>query len=234
MPASLCSTTRAPVHTQKTRQPSSELLITRASSTPPATSPSRAVVILPGLGNAANDYTKLAAAAQSMGLYVTTTQVSRVDWLRNAAGLRDPAYWRGTLQPRPTVDWYLEKVAAAVEDAKRATDGAPITLLAHSAGGWLGRVFLKDFDRTGIDRMVSLGSPHLPPPAGVVDQTRGILTYCSDACPGAFHSEVGEWDAQEMLLLVMLLVVNLVMCWSTPLLCVVDHHHVVVNAIMCC
>jgi len=41
-----------------------------------------------------------------------------------------------------------------------------------------------------IDRFVSLGSPHQPPPAGVVDQTRGILTHCSQAFPGAFHSNV--------------------------------------------
>lgn len=41
--------------------------------------------------------------------------------------------------PAPAVDWYLERVATAVEAAKRATDGAPITLLCHSAGGWLGR-----------------------------------------------------------------------------------------------
>lgn len=61
---------------------------------------------------------------------------------RNAAGLRYKEYWSGNLAPRPTVDWYLERIATAVEAAKRATDGAPITLLAHSAGGWLGRLFL--------------------------------------------------------------------------------------------
>jgi len=77
-----------------------------------------------------------------------------------------------------------------VEAAKAAAPGAPITLLAHSAGGWLGRLYLLDFDRAGIDRFVSLGSPHLPPPPGVVDQTRGILTFISKACPGAFHEEI--------------------------------------------
>jgi hypothetical protein len=62
------------------------------------------------------------------------------------------------------------------------------------AGGWLGRVYMLDFGTAGIDRFVTLGSPHNPPPAGaagVVDQTRGILTFCQDACPGAFHDEVG-------------------------------------------
>lgn len=123
--------------------------------------------------------------------------VSRLDWARNASGLRYADYWRGTLKPRPTggrlqlladswveprircrrpttvdarfvpcalapsavcrqmgvynppsplpccpclaVDWYLQRVAQATEAAKRATEGAPMTLLAHSAGGWLGR-----------------------------------------------------------------------------------------------
>lgn len=32
--------------------------------------------------------------------------VTRLDWLRNAAGLRQIEYWTGKLQPRPTVDWY--------------------------------------------------------------------------------------------------------------------------------
>ncbi len=189
MPAIYDASTTRPLHKNQRhqRQHSLQLCAAKTTTTP---TPARSIVILPGLGNAANDYAKLADAMCGMGMYVTTANVARVDWLRNAAGLRDPAYWRGTLQPRPTVDWYLEKIAAAVEDAKRATDGAPVTLLAHSAGGWLGRVYMKDFDRTGIDRMVSLGSPHLPPPPGVVDQTRGILTYCSDACPGAFHPEV--------------------------------------------
>lgn len=46
-----------------------------------------------------------------------------------------------TVFPPPVlaVDWYLQRVGQAVEAAKRATDGAPLTLLAHSAGGWLGR-----------------------------------------------------------------------------------------------
>jgi hypothetical protein len=36
--------------------------------------------------------------------------VTRLDWLRNAAGLRQVEYWTGKLEPRPTVDW-----CAAVE-----------------------------------------------------------------------------------------------------------------------
>ena len=57
-----------------------------------------------------------------------------------------------------------------------------------------------DFGTAGVDRFVTLGSPHAPPPAGtegVVDQTRGILNFCQDACPGAFHDEVGGGGAEE-------------------------------------
>lgn len=39
------------------------------------------------------------------GLKVDVARVSRLDWFRNAAGLLDVNYWRGTLEPRPTVDW---------------------------------------------------------------------------------------------------------------------------------
>jgi triacylglycerol esterase/lipase EstA (alpha/beta hydrolase family) len=79
-------------------------------------------------------------------------QVGRADWGRNAAALTDMGWWKGTLKPRPAVDWYLNRVNEALDDLKREVDGAPITLLCHSAGGWLGRVFMKEFGITGIDR----------------------------------------------------------------------------------
>ena len=47
----------------------------------------------------------MASNLQDRGLAVGTAQITRFDWLRNAAGLLDINYWRGTLQPRPTVDW---------------------------------------------------------------------------------------------------------------------------------
>eukprot|EP00192_Tetraselmis_astigmatica_P014330 CAMPEP_0117669928 /NCGR_PEP_ID=MMETSP0804-20121206/12428_1 /TAXON_ID=1074897 /ORGANISM="Tetraselmis astigmatica, Strain CCMP880" /LENGTH=311 /DNA_ID=CAMNT_0005478087 /DNA_START=202 /DNA_END=1137 /DNA_ORIENTATION=- len=158
-----------------------------------SSAPHRAVVVLPGLGNSAADYDSFAALLSSRGFHTQVADVARIDWVRNALGLRYPEYWSGTLSPRPTVDWYLERIDAAVEEAKRATDGAPITLLAHSAGGWMGRVYMRDFGTTGLDRFVTLGSPHNPPPKdapGVIDQTRGILTWMQDNCPGAFHSDV--------------------------------------------
>ena len=40
---------------------------------------------------------------------------------------------------------------AAVEESRRQTDGGPVTLLAHSAGGWLARVYLLSFGTEGED-----------------------------------------------------------------------------------
>lgn len=99
-------------------------------------------------------------------------------------------YWKGTLKPRPTVDWYLNKLDSAVDAAKRATRGGRVALLAHSAGGWLGRVYMRDFGSFGIESFTTLGAPHRPPPPGALDQTRGILTFCEQAVPGAFHDSV--------------------------------------------
>ena len=48
----------------------------------------------------------------------------------------------------------------------------------------------EDLKDAQIDRFVSLGSPHLAPPEGVIDQTRGILTWISQNCPGSFHDEI--------------------------------------------
>lgn len=117
-----------------------QLRVAAAAAEPLVSAAPRSVVILPGLGNNSKDYAGLVEQLAGRGLHCEVAPVARLDWARNAAGLRQAEYWRGTLQPRPTVDWYLERVAAAVEAAKRATDGAPLTLLAHSAGGWLGRL----------------------------------------------------------------------------------------------
>lgn len=152
-------------------------------------SSSRSIVILPGLGNNASDYTKLSSDLQQRGFQVHTANVRRIDWARNAAGLLDANYWKGTLQPRPTVDWYLDLISRAIEASQSESNGAPITLLAHSAGGWLGRLFMLEYGTAGIQAFCSLGSPHLPPPPGVIDQTRGILTYINQVTPGAFHQQ---------------------------------------------
>uniref|UniRef100_A0A7S3VNG6 GPI inositol-deacylase n=1 Tax=Dunaliella tertiolecta TaxID=3047 RepID=A0A7S3VNG6_DUNTE len=161
-----------------------------ARATSSGTGTQRGVIILPGLANNAADYKNLSEILRQRGMDVEVAPITRLDWSRNAAALTDVNWWKGTLKPRPAVDWYMDKLNASMQALKRRVDGGPITMLTHSAGGWLGRVYMLDFGSEGIDHFVSLGSPHQPPPKGIIDQTRGILTWCSDSCPGAYHPNV--------------------------------------------
>ncbi|GFH08997.1 uncharacterized protein HaLaN_04053, partial [Haematococcus lacustris] len=79
------------------------------SASQPVSSP-RGVLLLPGLGNNAQDYQHLAKLLHQRGLTVSIAPVARPDWSRNAAALTDLAWWQGQLKPRPAVDWYLTKV----------------------------------------------------------------------------------------------------------------------------
>lgn len=62
---------------------------------------------------------------------MATARVSRPDWLRNAAGLRYVNYWRGTLQPRPTVNWCG---LHHDEDRLRRVDGCMFAWPARRSG----------------------------------------------------------------------------------------------------
>jgi len=148
------------------------------------------VVLAPGLGNESGDYDALVERLSAKGASVAVAEVARVDWLRNAAGLADIAYWRGTLSPMPTVSWYLERMEAAVAKAKAESGAEKVVLLGHSAGGWLSRVFLHENGAADVSRVVTLGSPLRPAPTdvpGVIDQTRGIATWIEENCdaPGS-------------------------------------------------
>ncbi|KAH7525208.1 hypothetical protein FEM48_Zijuj06G0200600 [Ziziphus jujuba var. spinosa] len=151
----------------------------------------RPAVILPGLGNNSSDYQKLELTLRNYGVETVVAKVSRFDWLRNAAGLVDPNYWRGTLRPRPVLDWYLKRVDEAVQEAKELSQGCTLSLIGHSAGGWLARIYMEDFGISHISLLLTLGTPHLPPPKGlpgVIDQTRGLLNYVEKHCSKAVYT----------------------------------------------
>ena len=74
---------------------------------------------------------------------MTTARVARWNWLRNAAGLADLNYWRGTLQPRPTVDWYVPSLwpdyAASAGPSKTADRSATVAYVRKASSDpiWL-------------------------------------------------------------------------------------------------
>ena len=93
----------------------------------------KGVVILPGLGNCKSDYEELAQRLGERNFDVEIANVKRADWLRNAAGLADSAYWKCTLEPRPTVDWYLTKVGVRPRSLPLGAAGE----LARCTVSWL-------------------------------------------------------------------------------------------------
>ncbi|XP_073012110.1 uncharacterized protein [Typha latifolia] len=170
---------------------STTLISTTMTSSPTTTI--RPTVILPGLGNNTGDYDSLSTTLrESYGIPSVVADVSRLDWFRNAAGLLDPNYWKGTLRPRPVLDWYLERVDKAVSEAKLLIpQGGKLSLIGHSAGGWLARVYMQEFGISDIALLLTLGSPLLPPPKdlpGVIDQTRGLLDYVEKNCASAVYT----------------------------------------------
>ncbi|KAH9321194.1 hypothetical protein KI387_015833, partial [Taxus chinensis] len=76
-----------------------------------------------GLGNNSSDYQQLASSLEEKGVRTVVAKVSRPDWLRNAAGLVDGNYWKGTLRPRPVLDWYLKRIEEAVSTANLLANG---------------------------------------------------------------------------------------------------------------
>ncbi|EFJ43502.1 hypothetical protein VOLCADRAFT_121439 [Volvox carteri f. nagariensis] len=121
----------------------------RQVDAPPGSPP---IVILPGFGNASTDYTEpfgnkeaaLATRLAVRGWQSFVIPVERKDWFRVARAVLTRRFWQGTLTTHPGYTWYLERVAATVEQAMRETGAEQVILVGHSAGGWLGRAYLAD------------------------------------------------------------------------------------------
>lgn len=94
-------------------------------------STNRGVLILPGLGNCTEDYDQLKVDLQKRGLTVQVAKVARPDWSRNAAALTDDRWWKGTLKPRPAVDWWVGKLCFSCIEYL-----AGAQLAAHAAGSY--------------------------------------------------------------------------------------------------
>jgi len=189
------------VNSQAHRAPSPQLL---QSETP--------VVILPGFGNADQDYKR--PFGQNEGLVsvlhrrgfedVAVLDLPRWDWLRVAGGLADPRFWLGTQRPDAIAyGWYVRRARAAIEAASARSGGKRVLVVAHSAGGWLARAVLADGEwlsddgrvtraNSVVSGLVTLGAPHFPPPSGSPPcATRGALAFCDAAHPGAHLTREG-------------------------------------------
>ena len=93
--------------------------------------------------------------------------------------------------------FYFEALDKAAAKLQQEHPGQPIQLVAHSIGGWIARAYLGQLSaerRAAFGALVTLGTPHAPPPEGLLrtlDQTRGLLTHVEANYPGAFHKDEG-------------------------------------------
>eukprot|EP00747_Dinoflagellata_sp_TGD_P042208 gnl/TRDRNA2_/TRDRNA2_141939_c0_seq1.p1 gnl/TRDRNA2_/TRDRNA2_141939_c0~~gnl/TRDRNA2_/TRDRNA2_141939_c0_seq1.p1 ORF type:complete len:405 (-),score=63.67 gnl/TRDRNA2_/TRDRNA2_141939_c0_seq1:41-1255(-) len=163
-------------------------------------------LVLPGFGNDAIDYVAPLQQPEEVGLVaalrrrgvkrVEVVPIERSNWFNVLRGLLDINFLRGDAQPDgPAFMWYLNKARASVEQAVAAqqlahpeSSDARVVLIGHSAGGWLARALClnETWAREHVRGIVSLGTPHLGPPADVVDQTRGTVNNLNRRSPGAF------------------------------------------------
>lgn len=179
------------------------------------------IVLLPGFGNNTLDYTApfgdeeagIAAALQRRGFRVYVLPLTRQDWFKVGRSIFTLGFWASppTLTTHPGYTWYLERVKDLVDRARMETGAEQVDLLAHSAGGWLGRAFIgqeqyKDGASLSADTLgsgdlephpavralVTLGTPHsAPPPDKIKDMTGGALTWTNSMWPGAFFADQG-------------------------------------------
>ena len=135
--------------------------------------------------------------------------VSRSDWIKVfAQGVLDRDFWSGQAAANGAAfGWYLDRIVTEVQRLC-PNENDRVVLVGHSAGGWLGRAALgyctssssspsstadqdtdtKTFSLDRVLGLVTLGTPHLPPPPPVQDVTRGALRLTHETFPNDYHA----------------------------------------------
>jgi pimeloyl-ACP methyl ester carboxylesterase len=101
--------------------------------------------------------------------------------------------WLPTLGGR-SVTPILERLDQTIQQVQKQYPGAKITLIGHSAGGWISRIYLGQTPYDGrvwegvrwVDRLVTLGTPH----TSQERWTRRNLDFVNTTYPGAYHPEI--------------------------------------------
>ncbi|MFZ4667026.1 MAG: esterase/lipase family protein [Prochlorotrichaceae cyanobacterium] len=144
----------------------------------------RPTVILPGYFAGATPYAALEQFLNQQGIPTVTVPLTRSDWFPTLGG-----------QPVTPI---LKKLAATID--RHSPAGERINLIGHSAGGWIGRIYLGDQPypdssigaakiwqgRDRVSTLLSLGTPHLSQERW----TKRNINFVNDTYPGAFYPDV--------------------------------------------
>ncbi|KAL1528890.1 hypothetical protein AB1Y20_010213 [Prymnesium parvum] len=154
------------------------------------------VLLCPAQFGTEADYSELKEQLEARGHPTRVVQLKRTDWFRLLPSVFSEDYWRAELKPENALPFYYEALEAAVASMRADFGGRQVQLVAHSIGGWICRAWLGQLSaeaRSRVGALVTLGTPHAPPPGGIfqqLDQTRGLLAYVEGRYPGAYHEEL--------------------------------------------
>ncbi|MEN9229203.1 MAG: alpha/beta fold hydrolase [Gloeomargarita sp. HHBFW_bins_205] len=137
-------------------------------------------VLLPGYLAGCQPYGELVRLARDFGVDMHVVPLRWWDWLPTLGG-------------RPVTP-ILAALDATVRQVQQQYNGQRITLIGHSAGGWIGRIYLGETPYEGrvwagrerIDCIVTLGTPH----TSQERWTRRNLAFVNTAYPGAYYPDI--------------------------------------------
>ena len=146
------------------------------------------IVILPGYFASAIEYRKLEQALNQQGFPTLTVPLRKRDWFPTLGG-------------RSVVP-ILRQIDRTVQQMLQQYNTSSVNLVAHSAGGWIARIYLgeKAYDihgdvsqldgvwnaHTHVTTLVTLGTPHISQERW----TKKNLDFVKIHYPGAFHRNV--------------------------------------------
>ncbi|WP_017661534.1 esterase/lipase family protein [Baaleninema simplex] len=149
----------------------------------------RPTVILPGYFASADDYHPLAEQLRGLGIPTTVVPLRKSSWIPTLGG-------------RSIVP-ILREIDRAVCQAIETHSASEVDLVGHSAGGWIGRIYLGEKPycihgdvtentpglwnaRSRVRSLVCLGTPH----TSQEYWTRRNLDFVNENYPGAFYPDV--------------------------------------------
>lgn len=159
----------------------------------------RPVVLCPAQFGTPADYEDLVVDLRERGLQLYPAPLSRFDWLKIVPSTLTKEFLTAELRPGKTLGFFYEALDQALDAVER--DFGPnvsVSFLGHSIGGWVARSYIAEVlgeaqARNRVRALVTLGTPHNPPPDGspaaALDQTRGLLKYINGRFPSGWPLE---------------------------------------------
>ncbi len=145
-------------------------------------------VILPGFFAAASEYREFERLLNEQGFPAMLVPLRKRDWVPTIGGR--------SIAP------ILRQLDTTVQQALREFNSKKINLVAHSAGGWIARIYLGeepyiihgDIEESAkswcanpfVSTLITLGSPHISQERWTLKN----LEFVNTSYPGAFYSHV--------------------------------------------